>query len=109
MAYDDDDEYDDEVDGFQLNKHIDSDDMKSAKTDPNKGYNKASQDTFQKAKVNKKPVLSDVSDSSKKANGFMKTQQRYNHDDDDDDSDEDKFLKPTTTNAAAGKSGLRSP
>ena len=42
MAYDDDDEYDDEVDGFQLNKHIDSDDMKSAKTDPNKGYNKAS-------------------------------------------------------------------
>eukprot|EP00347_Sterkiella_histriomuscorum_P004768 403359184 len=93
-VFDDDDEYDDEIAPYPLNKHNDSYEKISAKTEP-KWDKKASQDTFQKVKGGK-PVLSD--NSSQK--GFKKTQKRYDDkNDDEDESDDDaNFLKPQVNN-----------
>lgn len=101
---DDEDEYDDEV-PYPLNKHNDSYEKVSAKTDPRRDF-KASQDTLARAAkaANVKPLLSDVSASSSQKGAYKKTQKRYDNQDDEESDDNRNLLKPQVN-----KPGSKSP
>ena len=91
---DDEDEYDDEIVPYPLNKHNDSFEKASAKTDPRRDF-KASQDTLAKAAkgAGQKPPLSDISGtSSQKA--YKKTQRRYQQNQGEESEDDTNLLKP---------------